>query len=113
VYRDVYTDNGYLLGNWIGREGKGGEAWLTYWLSPQERIIFNYRNAKSAKDFVPGGTTQNLFAANAIVRVKKNLELNALAQYEQWTVPVLAPGRKSDFTTSIQMTWYPHLRVGH
>jgi hypothetical protein len=113
VYRDVYTDNGYLLGNWIGREGKGGEAWLTYWLSPQERIIFNYRNAKSAKDFVPGGTTQNLFAANAIVRVKKNLELNALAQYEQWTVPVLASGRKSDFTTSIQMTWYPHLRVGH
>jgi hypothetical protein len=28
-------------------------------------------------------------------------------------VPVLAQGRKSDFTTSIQMTWYPHLRVGH
>ncbi len=113
VYRDVYTDNGYLLGNWIGREGKGGQAWLTYWLSPQERIQVSYRNAKAAKDFVPGGTTQNLFAANAILRIKKNVELNALAQYEQWTVPVLAPGRKSDFTTSVQMTWYPHLRVGH
>jgi hypothetical protein len=73
----------------------------------------SYRNAKSAKDFVPGGTTQNLFAANAILRVKKDLELNALAQYERWTVPVLAPGRQSDFTTSVQMTWYPHLRVGH
>jgi hypothetical protein len=28
-------------------------------------------------------------------------------------VPVLAPARQSDFTTSVQMTWYPHLRVGH
>jgi Capsule assembly protein Wzi len=112
VYKDVYTNKGYLLGNWIGREGKGGQAWLTWWLSPQERIQLSYRNAKSAKDFVPGGTTQNLIAANAIVRIEKNVELNALAQYERWTVPVLAPGQKSDFTTSVQMTWYPHVRVG-
>jgi hypothetical protein len=113
VYKDVYTNKGYLLGNWIGREGKGGQAWLTWWLSPQERIQLSYRNAKSAKDFVPGGTTQNLIAANAILRVKKDVEVNALAQYERWTVPVLAPGQKSDFTASVQMTWYPHLRVGH
>jgi hypothetical protein len=113
VYKDVYTNKGYMFGNWIGREGKGGQAWLTYWLSPQERIQLMYRNAKSAKDFVPGGTTQNLIAANAILRVKKDVELNALAQYERWTVPVLAPGNKSDFTAQVQMTWYPHLRVGH
>jgi hypothetical protein len=113
IYKDVYTNKGYMFGNWIGREGKGYQGWLTYWLSPQERIQLSYRNAKSAKDFVPGGTTQNLIAANAIVRVKKDLELNAFAQYERWTVPVLAPGRQSDFTTSVQMTWYPHLRVGH
>jgi Capsule assembly protein Wzi len=113
VYKDVYTNKGYLLGNWIGREGKGGQAWLTWWLSPQERIQLSYRNAKSAKDFVPGGTTQNLIAANAILRVKKDVEVNALAQYERWTVPVLAPGQKSDFTASVQMTWYPHVRLGH
>ena len=112
VYKDVYTNKGYMFGNWIGREGKGGQAWLTYWLSPQERILLSYRNAKSAKDFVPGGTTQNLIAANAILRVKKDVELNALAQYEHWTVPVLAPGQKSDFTAQVQMTWYPHLRAG-
>ncbi len=113
VYKDVYTNKGYMLGNWVGREGKGGQAWLTWWLSPQERIQLSYRNAKSAKDFVPGGTTQNLIAANAVLRVKKDVEVNALAQYERWSVPVLAPGQKSDFTASVQMTWYPRLRVGH
>jgi Capsule assembly protein Wzi len=113
VYKDVYTNKGYLFGSWIGREGKGAQAWLTWWLSPQERLQLSYRNAKSAKDFVPGGTTQNLITASAIVRIKKDVELNAFAQYEHWTVPVLAPGHNSDFTTSVQMTWYPHLRFPH
>jgi hypothetical protein len=112
-YRDVYTNKGYLLGNWVGREGKGYQGWLTYWLSPQQRIQLSYRNAKAAKDFVPGGTTQNMVVANAVLRVKRDVELNALVQYERWTVPVLANGQKSDFTTSVQMTWYPHYRAGH
>ena len=41
-----YTNKGYMFGNWIGREGKGGQAWLTYWLSPQERIQLSYRNVQ-------------------------------------------------------------------
>ncbi len=45
----------------MGREGKGGEAWLTDWLSPKEYIQLGYRNAKVSKNFVPGGTTQNDF----------------------------------------------------
>ena len=112
-YRDVYADKGYLRGSWVGREGKGYQGWLTYWLSPQQRIQLSYRNAKAAKDFVPGGTTQNLVAANAVLRLKRDVELNALAQYERWTVPVLASGKKSDFTTSVQLTWYPHFRAGN
>ena len=53
---------GNLLGSWIGREGKGGQAWLTYWLSPRESIELGYRNAKVAAGFIPGGTTQNDFS---------------------------------------------------
>ncbi len=113
IAHDVYTNKQNFFGSWIGREGKGGQAWLTYWLSPQQRIQVSYRNAKSAKDYVPGGTTQSLFAANAILRVKQDVELNALALYERWTVPVIAQGQKSDFTAQVQMTWYPHLHVGH
>ena len=58
-YPDGYTNKGNLLGSWIGREGKGGQAWLTDWLSPKEYIQLGYRNAKVSKNFVPGGTTQN------------------------------------------------------
>ncbi len=112
IYKDVYTNKGNMLGSWIGREGKGGQAWLTYWLSPREKVQLSYRNAKVAHDFIPGGTTQNDIAATAVLRVKDDLELNAWAQYERWKVPVLAPGVQTDFTGSLQLTWYPQWHIG-
>ncbi len=112
AYRDGYTNKGNLLGSWIGREGKGGQAWLTYWLSPREKIQVGYRNAKVAKDFIAGGTTQNDFSVLAVLRLKKDVELNAWGQYERWKVPALAAGQQSDFTGSVQLTWYPKLHVG-
>ena len=60
-YPDGYTNKGNMLGSWMGREGKGGQAWLTDWLSPKEYLQLGYRNAKVSKNFVPGGTTQNDF----------------------------------------------------
>jgi hypothetical protein len=108
-YVDGYTNKGNLLGSWIGREGKGGQAWLTDWLSPKEYIQLGYRNAKVSKSFIPGGTTQNDFNIKAVLRLKDNLELNAFGQGEFWKVPALAPGPEHDFTGSVQITYYPKL----
>ena len=108
-YRQFYTNKGYLFGSWIGREGKGGQAWLSYWLNPQSRLILGYRNAKETGNFVTGGTTQNDLNAQAIVRIRKDLELNAFAQYERWNVPLLKAGTQNQFTGSAQLTWYPKL----
>jgi hypothetical protein len=108
-YVDGYTNKGNLLGSWIGREGKGGQAWLTDWLSPKEYIQLGYRNAKVSKSFIPGGTTQNDFNIKAVLRLKDNLELNAFGQAEFWKVPALASGPEHDFTGSVQITYYPKL----
>ena len=111
VYHQNYTNKGYIFGSWIGRESKGGQAWLTYWLNPQSRLVLGYRNAKAENDFITGGTTQNDFNAQAILRLKNGLELNAFAQYERWTIPILKPGPQGQFTGSAQLTWYPKLTV--
>jgi len=108
-YPDGYTNKGNMLGSWIGREGKGGEAWLTDWISPKEYVQLGYRNAKVAKAFIPGGTTQNDINIRAVLRLKENLELNAFGQAEFWKVPVLASGQQHDFTGSIQLTYFPKL----
>jgi hypothetical protein len=107
IYHDLYLNGGSLMGSWIGREGKGVQAWSTYWISPVSSIQLAYRNAKVAKDFIPAGETINSYSVEAKVRVKPELELATYMQYETWNVPVLAPEQKSNFTTFIQLTFWP------
>ena len=109
VYRDGYLNSGNLFGSWIGREGKGGQAWITDWLSPKTYIQVGYRRAKVSKSFIPGGTTQDDFNASAVLRLKDNLELRAFGQVELWTVPTLAHGQQQDFTGQFQLTYFPKL----
>jgi len=108
VQRNGYTSNGLLMGDWIGREDKGGQAWLTYHLSPREWVQLNFRSAKASKDFIPGGTTQTDFSFDLAKRLTPNVEVKANVQYEQWLVPLYKAGRQSDTTTTFQLTWYPH-----
>ncbi|HXP07367.1 MAG TPA: capsule assembly Wzi family protein [Acidobacteriaceae bacterium] len=108
-YKDGYTNKGNLFGSWMGREGKGGQVWLTDWLSPKEYIQLGYRNAKVSKTFIPGGTTQNDINIRAVLRLKDDLELNAFGQAEFWKVPAMASGPKNDFTGSFQLTYFPRL----
>ena len=108
-YKDGYTNKGNFFGSWLGREGKGGQVWLTDWLSPKEYIQLGYRNAKVSKTFIPGGTTQNDINIRAVLRLKDDLELNAFGQAEFWKVPALASGPKNDFTGSFQLTYFPKL----
>jgi hypothetical protein len=105
-----YTNKGFIMGDWIGRESKGGQAWLTYHLSPQEEIQVSYRNAKATKDFIPGGTTQNLFKVSTIKRIGKDFELRGWVQYEQWKAPIYKTGAQSDTSIAVQMTWFPDLK---
>ncbi|MEO6830129.1 MAG: capsule assembly Wzi family protein [Acidobacteriaceae bacterium] len=110
VQKQGYTNKGNIFGDWIGRESKGGQVWLTYHLSGNENFQLSYRNAKAAKDFIPGGTTQNLFTVSAVKRLRPDVELNAWLQYEHWKAPVYKTGGQSDVTTNVQITWYPSLK---
>jgi len=108
--RHGYTNKGNIFGDWIGRESKGGQAWLTYHLSGNENLQLSYRNAKVPKDFVPLGTTQNLFAVSGVKRLRPQLELRGFLQYERWSAPVYKSGPQNDFTTNVQLTWYPEFK---
>lgn len=107
IERQGPTNNGFLSGDWVGRQGKGGQAWLTYHLSPQEMIQFQYRNAKAANAFIPGGTTQNDFTGQLVKRVRKDFELRGLFQYERWKAPIYETGLHTDSVAQFQFTWFP------
>jgi Capsule assembly protein Wzi len=109
VQRNGYTNNGLLMGDWIGRENKGGQAWLTYHLSPREWVQASYRGDKASSDFIPGGTTQHDFSFDVVKRLTPDVELKANLQYERWLIPFYKPGQQSDVSTTFQLTWYPRI----
>ena len=106
-----YTNKGYIMGDWIGREAKGGQAWLTYHLSGNEWVELQYLNKKTPKDFIAGGTTQNQFKVSVVKRLGKDLELNSYYQYEGWKAPIYKSGLQKNNTISVQLTWFPKLRT--
>ena len=107
IQRQGPTNKGFLVGDWIGREGKGGQGWLTWHLSPQEDLQFQYRRAKVAPGFIPGGTTQNDYSFAVRKRLRSELEIRGFMQWEQWKAPVYMTGQQRSFTAEAQFTWYP------
>jgi len=105
-YRSGYTNDGQLLGNWIGRAGRGGQAWLTYSASPRDMFQLGYRVQEVSTRFIGGGRSVD-YSARAEKMVTREFGVSGFLQYEQWNFPLLMPGRQTDFTTSFQMTFYP------
>jgi hypothetical protein len=112
IQRQGYTNNGQLFGDWIGREGKGGQGWITYHLSGNEWIQLGLRNQKAAKDFIPGGTTLNDIRFQVVKRIGKDLEVNGNFTYERWKAPIYMPGAQTVTVATIQLTWFPERKVG-
>lgn len=109
--RQGYTNNGFLLGDWIGRQGKGGQVWLTYHLSPSESVQVNYRRAKVSKDFVPGGTTQDDIRLDVVKRFARDFEVHGWLQHEQWKAPIWKTGAQDNTVIGAQITWTPKKTV--
>jgi Capsule assembly protein Wzi/PAP2 superfamily len=105
-YTSGYTNGGYLLGSWIGRAGKGGEAWATYQFSARNSLQFGYRAQRVYQRFLEGGSL-NDFSVKFDGNLGRHLEVNAMMQYENWRFPLLETNRERNFTSSIQLTYSP------
>lgn len=129
VQQQGTTNKGFLYTDPIGRDDKGGQAWLTYHLSPQEQLQVSFRNVKADKNFIPGslpdpnnpindavsapftgggGTTQNAFKASLVKRLAPDVELDAAVQYEAWKAPLYKSALNTDVSIWGGIVWYPH-----
>jgi len=111
IEKQGYTNQGQLFGDWIGREDKGGQAWVSYHLSGNEWIEAGYRRQKAAKDFIPDGTTLNDFNVRAVKRITKDLEVDGNFAFEHYKAPVYLSGEQTVTTTTIRVTWYPQRKA--
>jgi membrane-associated phospholipid phosphatase len=107
TYRSGYTNDGNLIGSWIGRQGQGAQAWATYWFTPRTKLQFDYRHQKVSKEFVPSGGTISDVGVLADLWSSSMFSVTTSFQYEKWDFPVLSATRQTDLTSSIQFTFWP------
>jgi hypothetical protein len=110
-FKDGYTNDGDLMGSWIGRGGQGAQAWSSYWFTPKNRIQVNFRHEKVSHDFLPsvmpGGGSLTDVGARADIWLRRGLGINASVQYERWLFPSIQPGAERNITTSVGIQFHP------
>jgi len=109
-FRSGYTNDGNLIGSWIGRQGQGAEAWTNYWLSPKNKLQFHFRHQKVSQQFIPSGGTVTDVGASTDLWVHSAMSISSFVQYERWAFPVLAPTPQTNMTGAVQITFWPHRR---
>ena len=90
-YLNGYTNDGQLMGSWIGREGQGAQAWTNYWFTPKSRLQFNFRHQKVSQQFIPGGGSLTDVGVRGDYWLRPSIGLSAWFQYERWMFPVIQP----------------------
>jgi hypothetical protein len=109
-YRSGYTNEGNLMGNWIGRAGRGAQAWLTYSFTSVTKLEFGYRLQEVSHQFIGGGRSAD-YSAQLDARLGRVVSLRGFLQYEQWRFPVLSATHQADFSAGAQITFHPNLSI--
>ncbi|MBO0911130.1 MAG: phosphatase PAP2 family protein [Acidobacteria bacterium] len=109
-FRSGYTNDQNLLASWIGRAGRGGQGWLTYWFSPRSTLQFGYRYQKVDRDFLEGGHLDD-FSIRPRLMLSRNLNLAGALQFEHWYFPLLSANGHSNVLAEAQLTFYPQWQL--
>ena len=106
-YRDGMTNDGYILGSWVGRQGRGVQAWSNYWFAPRKTIRVGYRYASVSPGFIPQGGTIKDFYVQSSWLVGSQFSFDGRLQYEKWGFLLLNTERQGNFVTTFGMTYTP------
>lgn len=105
-YHDAYTNNGNVLGSWIGRDSRAYIASSTYWLSGKNKLTGSWRQTKAGSNFLPGGGTQTDISLSIEWQVHRDWLVSGLGQYERYFIPILGRPQRN-ITSGLQVVFYP------
>jgi hypothetical protein len=108
LYRDGFTNDGNLIGNTVGREGRAIQLWSRYWISPRDTVQFVYKHSSVSPAFIPGGGEWQDYGIRSEINWKSGFYAKAQVQYEHIShFPILFAGVRRNFTTALELGFYP------
>jgi hypothetical protein len=106
-YNSGYTNDGRLIGTWIGRAAQGELIRANYWLAPRKKIGLELRHRTLDPGYLPNGGSQNDVAVNADIFAGQGFRFTGNVQYERWRIPLLAATPQSNVAVSFQFSFWP------
>ena len=113
TWESGYTNDGNLIGNWVGRGGQGAQAWTNYWFDARSRLQFNFRHQKVSQQFMPGGGSLTDVGARGDWWVRSNLSVSATVQYERWLFPIIQPNANTNVSATVEILFQPQKLFQH
>ena len=113
TWQSGYTNNAYLIGNWVGRGGQGAQAWTNYWFDARSRLQFNFRHQKVSQQFMPGGGSLTDVGVRGDYWVRSDLSFSATVQYERWMFPVIQPNASTNVSATLEILFQPQKLFQH
>ena len=110
-YVNGYTNDGQLMGTWIGRAAQGEAIRSNYWISATKKIGIELRHRKIDRQFLPQGGTQNDASVTTDFLTRSGFRFSGTVQYERWQIPLLASTSQSNVTASLQFSFWPKVRA--
>jgi hypothetical protein len=105
-YLSGYTNYGQIIGNAIGREGRGVNVWATYHFTSTNTVQLHYRTQHVNPEFLQGGYLRDFDLTGSIVQ-RRSLVLTVVAKYEHWNFPLLAATPKTNVSAGLQLSFRP------
>jgi hypothetical protein len=107
-YREGNTNNGFLTGNTVGRDGQTIQGWLTYWASPRNTFQVMYKNNFVDPAFIPGGGAWQDYSVRNEVHRRSGFYVKSQLQYEHIShYPLLFNGRQQNVTAIVELGFMP------
>lgn len=108
IYRNGYTNNGFLMANTVGREGKNMQMSSTFWISPANKLQFGAKVSSVDAAFIPGGGNWADLSLTHEIHVSSGMYVKSFFQYEHIRrFPILFPGPVSNVTASLEIGFLP------
>jgi membrane-associated phospholipid phosphatase len=102
-----YTNRGNLLGHPVGRQGSGYRVASTYHFTPQNTISASFRHNAVSPQFIQNGGSLSDYSVQWRWRIRSEWETLGRMQYERWKFPVIAASPQTNFSTMVQLTYWP------
>ncbi len=111
-YHDSYTNDGFLLGSYVGRQARAYVGTVDYWMSARTKFQVQVRQLNEPATYLPGRGRQGDAQITAQWGLNSELLLSLSGQAEKYDIPILGPSHK-DETIAFSVVYAPRNSVIH